>query len=148
MRPPIRASWSVGLPATYAFLIRELRLESSRGIPWMTATRRYTIADLIREPMIKRLRTIPIVVVLLAGPIAVGMLAGLPRPALAQAADPADAFFNDNVLHEIRLSVNTKDWQVLTENWLDDTKYPADFRWNGQVVRNVAIHSQIGRAHV
>jgi spore coat protein CotH len=110
----------------------------------MTATRRYTIAELIREPMIKRIRNIPILVVLLAGPIAVGLLAGVPRAAVAQAADPADAFFNDNVIHEIRLSVNTKDWQVLTENWLDDTKYPADFRWNGQVVHNVAIHSRGG----
>lgn len=68
----------------------------------------------------------------------------LPRPALAQAADPADAFFNDNVIHEIRLSVNSKDWKLLTDNWLDDTKYPADFHWNGQVVRNVAIHSRGG----
>ena len=67
-----------------------------------------------------------------------------PRPALAQAADPSDALFNDNVIHEIRLSVNTKDWKLLTDNWLDDTKYPADFRWNGQVVRNVAIHSRGG----
>ena len=47
----------------------------------------------------KRIRTLPLVVALLAV---------LPRPALAQASDPADAFFNDNVLHEIRLSVNSK----------------------------------------
>src|SRR5262245_19088444 len=67
----------------------------------------------------------------------------VPRPAFAQ-ADPSDAFFNDNVIHEIRLSVNTRDWKLLTDNWLDDTKYPADFRWNGQVVRNVAIHSRGG----
>jgi spore coat protein CotH len=85
--------------------------------------------------MMKRVRTIALLVALLAV---------LPRPALAQAPDPADAFFNDNVLHEIRLSVNSKDWRVLTENWQDDTKYPADFRWNGQVVRNVAIHSRGG----
>jgi len=85
--------------------------------------------------MVKRIRLIPLVVALLAV---------LPRPVLVQAPDPADAFFNDNVLHEIRLSVNSKDWRVLTENWLDDTNYPADFRWNGQVVRNVAIHSRGG----
>ena len=70
------------------------------------------------------------------------MLVVLPRPALAQAADPADAFFNDQVLHEIRLSVNTTDLQLLFERWQEDTYYPADFRWNGQVVRNVAIRSR------
>ena len=83
----------------------------------------------------KRIWTIPLLVTLLAM---------WPRPAPAQSGDPADAFFNDNVIHEIRLSVNTKDWKLLTDNWLDDTKYPADFRWNGQVVRNVAIHSRGG----
>ena len=81
----------------------------------------------------KRVRTIPLVVALLAV---------LARPALAQAPDPADAFFNDKVLHEIRLSVNSKDWQLLKDHWGEDTKYPADFRWNDQVVRNVAIHSR------
>jgi spore coat protein CotH len=68
----------------------------------------------------------------------------LPRPSVAQTADPSDPFFDDTVIHEIRLSVNTKDWKLLTDNWLDDTKYPADLRWNGQVVRNVAIHSRGG----
>jgi spore coat protein CotH len=72
------------------------------------------------------------------------LLAILPRPTLTQATDPPEAFFNDNVVHEIRLSVNTKDWKLLTDNWLSDTKYPADFRWNDQVVRNVAIHSRGG----
>jgi hypothetical protein len=85
--------------------------------------------------MMKRVRTIPLVVALLAV---------LPRPALAQPPDPAAAFFNDNVLHEIRLSVNSKDWRLLTDHWQEDTKYPADFRWNDQVVRNVSIHSRGG----
>jgi spore coat protein CotH len=74
----------------------------------------------------------------------VALLAILPRQTQTQAADPSDAFFNDNVIHEIRLSVNSKDWKLLTDNWLDDTKYPADFHWNDQVVRNVAIHSRGG----
>jgi hypothetical protein len=81
----------------------------------------------------KRVRTIPLVVALLAVPT---------RPALAQVPDPADAIFNDKVLHEIRLAVNSRDWQSMKEHWQDDTKYPADFRWNDQVVRNVSIHSR------
>jgi spore coat protein CotH len=76
--------------------------------------------------------------------LTISVLAWLRLPVRAQAADPSDAFFNDSVIHEIRLSVNTKDWKLLTDNWLDDTKYPADFRWNGQVMRNVAIHSRGG----
>jgi spore coat protein CotH len=64
------------------------------------------------------------------------------RLAVAQAPDPSDALFNGQVLHEIRLSVNTRDWALLKEHWQEDTKYPADFHWNGQVVRNVSIHSR------
>jgi CotH protein len=59
--------------------------------------------------------------------------------------DPADAFFNDNVVHEIRLSVNTRDLAVLRDRWQDKTYYPADMRWNSQVVvRNVGIRSRGG----
>src|SRR5215471_12123196 len=72
------------------------------------------------------------------------VLAIMPCPALAQTDDPSADFFKDSVIQEIRLSVNTKDWKLLTDNWLDDTKYPADLRWNGKVVRNVAIHSRGG----
>jgi spore coat protein H len=81
----------------------------------------------------KRARTIP---------FAVALLAMLPRPALAQVSDPADALFNDTVLHEIRLSVNSRDLQLIKEHWQEEIKVPADFRWNDQVVRNVSIHSR------
>jgi spore coat protein CotH len=74
--------------------------------------------------------------------LVVAVLALLPQPSIVQMADPAAAFFNDNVLHEIRLSVNSKDWRLMKEHWQDQTKYPADFRWNNQVVRNVSIHSR------
>ena len=77
-------------------------------------------------------------------PLVVALLAALPRPAFAQTRDPADALFNDQVLHEIRLSVNSRDLQSLKEHWQDETKYPADFRWNDQVVRNVSIKSHGG----
>ena len=84
----------------------------------------------------KRIRTISLVLVVAA------IVSWLSRPSLAQAPDPADAFFNDTVLHEIRLSVNTRDLQTLKDHWLEKTYYPADFRWNGQVVRNVGIRSR------
>ena len=55
---------------------------------------------------------------------------------------PSDALFNDGVLHEIRLSINSKDWQTLKDNYLTNDYYPCDFRWNGQLVRNVGIRSR------
>src|SRR4029079_4078659 len=55
---------------------------------------------------------------------------------------PSDALFNDGVLHEIRLSINSKDWQTLTDKYLTHDYSPCDFRWNGQLVRNVGIRSR------
>jgi spore coat protein CotH len=72
------------------------------------------------------------------------MVVWLSRLSLAQAPDPSDAFFDDRVLHEIRLSIHTKDLQILKDHWQDDTYYPADFRWNNQVVRNVGVRSRGG----
>jgi spore coat protein CotH len=56
--------------------------------------------------------------------------------------DPADAFFNDTVLHEVRLTINSKDWTSLKVHFLENTYYPADFRWQDQVVRNIGIRSR------
>jgi CotH kinase protein len=54
----------------------------------------------------------------------------------------ADAFFDDTVLHEINLVINSKDWQALTDNYLLNTYYACDFRWRDQVVRNIGIRSR------
>lgn len=54
----------------------------------------------------------------------------------------ADAFFDDNTLQEVRLSINAKDWQTLKDNYLDNTYYPTDFRWRDQVVRSAGIRSR------
>src|SRR3954470_23440278 len=70
----------------------------------------------------------------------------LPLAAAAQTPvatpDPADVFFNDNVLHEVRLTVNTKDWTSLKVHFLENTYYPADLRWQDQVIRGVGIRSR------
>jgi hypothetical protein len=58
------------------------------------------------------------------------------------AATGADAFFDDSVLQEIRLTMNAKDWQTLKDNYLDNTYYPTDFRWRDQALRNVGIRSR------
>jgi hypothetical protein len=53
-----------------------------------------------------------------------------------------DDFFSGSVLHDVRLEINSKDWQTLKDNYLSNEYYPCDFRWNGQVVRNVGIRSR------
>jgi spore coat protein H len=58
------------------------------------------------------------------------------------AAQTADELFDHQVLHRVDLLVNSQDWAKLKENFLDNEYYPADFRWNGETVRNVGIRSR------
>ena len=74
-----------------------------------------------------------------AGPVHAVSVAGV-RTVLPTL--PSGALFNDSVLHEIRLDINARDWQTLRDNYLTNEYYPCDFRWNGQVVRNVGIRSR------
>src|SRR5262245_3604986 len=62
--------------------------------------------------------------------------------ASAQTPDPADPFFDDTVVHEIRLAINTKDWNTLKSNYLLNDYYPCDFKWGSVTVRNVGIRSR------
>ena len=89
-----------------------------------------------------RLRTLSAVVVLGLS-MAVPVIAQSPTPP-APAPPPHlwDPFFDDTVVHEIRLTINTRDWQSLQVHYLDNTYYPCDFRWRDQVVRNIGIRSR------
>lgn len=58
------------------------------------------------------------------------------------AGGEADPFFDDTVLHEVRLAINSKDWATLKENFQANDYYPCDFRWRGQALRNVGIRSR------
>jgi spore coat protein CotH len=66
------------------------------------------------------------------------------RPAAAEAppADLADPLFDGSVLHDIFLTINSRDWSSLKEHFLDNTYYPCDLKWNGQTVRNIGIRSR------
>jgi spore coat protein CotH len=55
----------------------------------------------------------------------------------------ADLFDRDTV-HEIRLSINSRDLQQLRDHYLEDRYYLADFQWRSIRVRNVAIRSRGG----
>jgi CotH protein len=60
----------------------------------------------------------------------------------APAVDPANTFFNDAVLHEIRLAINTADWKALQVHYLDNTYYTTDFKGDNITARNSAIRSR------
>jgi len=66
------------------------------------------------------------------------------RPAAVEAAvaDSSDPFFDGTVLHDISLTINSRDWSSLKEHFLENTYYPCDFKWSGQTVRNVGIRSR------
>src|SRR4051812_39349400 len=65
---------------------------------------------------------------------------GTTTPQAAAGGD--DAFFDDSVVHEIRLAINSRDWQALKDSYLENTYYPADLKWRDQTVRNVGIRSR------
>ena len=68
----------------------------------------------------------------------------LPGVGLSQitAVDPSDAFFDDTIVHDIKLTINSRDWANLKEHYLENTYYPVDFRWNDQTLRGVGIRSR------
>jgi len=73
--------------------------------------------------------------------ITVQSLLTLARPE-AQSGDAAAAIFDDSVVHDIRLTMSSRDWDSLREHFTENTRYPADLRWRDQTVRNIAIRSR------
>jgi spore coat protein CotH len=73
---------------------------------------------------------------LLAGVL---LLAALSADAGPAAAQTADDLFNDQALQRIDLWVNTRDWYMLRAHPEADDFYPANLKWNGTTVTNVAI---------
>ena len=66
-------------------------------------------------------------------------------PLFLQAQSESD-FFDTNKLQEIRLDINPKDWSLLKEHYLENTRYACDFQWsfNGKqvAVPEIAIRSR------
>jgi hypothetical protein len=50
--------------------------------------------------------------------------------------------FHGDVVQQLRLFMNSKDWKELQETYRENTYYPADLHWNGVVVRNIGIRSR------
>src|SRR4026207_666159 len=85
-----------------------------------------------------RLRRTLVLIVLLAAPCRITSA----QPAPVPAPDLSEPFFDDTVVHDIRLTIHTKDRASLKANYLDNTVYPCDFQSNNQTVRNVGIRSR------
>ena len=62
-------------------------------------------------------------------------------PASAQGQSAAE-LFNPETVHEIRLSINSRDLDELREHFQENTYYTADLTWQGQRVRNVGVRSR------
>jgi spore coat protein CotH len=61
------------------------------------------------------------------------------HPAFAQSMDD---FFNDGVIHDVRLTLNSKDWAALKQNYKENIYYPTSLTAEGVTARNVGIRSR------
>ena len=68
----------------------------------------------------------------------------LPRAVVSQtpAVDPSDIFFDDTVLHDIRLVINDRDLESLHVNFLSNEYYPVNFTWRDKALPGVGIRSR------
>jgi spore coat protein H len=57
-------------------------------------------------------------------------------------AQTADELFQVGTVTDLQLFVNTRDLELLRENYRENAYYQADFDWRGTRVRNVAIRSR------
>ncbi len=65
-----------------------------------------------------------------------------PERVAAQRAWTTDDFFSTDSLQDIRLTLNSKDWQSLKEKYTENTPYPANLQWQNIVIRGVGIRSR------
>jgi hypothetical protein len=65
------------------------------------------------------------------------------HPAAAQTPIPTEIDpFDDSIVHDIRLTINPRDWAELQANFQLNLYYPAHFSWNGVTAQNVGIRSR------
>jgi spore coat protein CotH len=72
----------------------------------------------------------------------VGVVPSAQTTAPTTEAKPDAAFFDDTVLHDIFLTINSRDWETLKVHYLENDYYPATFIWKATTVRNVGIRSR------
>jgi len=72
--------------------------------------------------------------------LSAGLLVASSRPVAAQ--DPATPLFDGAVVHEIRLLINSRDWETLKATFETNQYYPADLEWGDNRASNVGIRSR------
>jgi spore coat protein CotH len=70
------------------------------------------------------------------------VFAGLLGPAPAHAQSAAAALFDDTVVHDLQLTISSRDWESLKEHFKENTRYPADLRWRDQTARSIGVRSR------
>ena len=70
------------------------------------------------------------------------VLEGQSRPTLFGIGPSADTFFDDALLHDIRVDINAADWQSLRDRPLERTFYVCHLRWRNQTLANIGIRSR------
>jgi CotH protein len=63
--------------------------------------------------------------------------------ATARAQTTSD-LFNGDLLHDVRIDINPKDWQAIKANPSSNAYYPANFRWRNIEVDDIGIRSRGG----
>jgi spore coat protein H len=75
--------------------------------------------------------------------LAAAMFVAASSPAHTQVGlDPTAELFDDSVLHDLKLWINSRDWETLKTNFLSNAYYPADLQWKTTTVRNIGIRSR------
>jgi spore coat protein CotH len=93
--------------------------------------------------LLNRFRAVAVVALLATiTPLASFAQTPTPAPTPVPVADPADPFFDDTVLNDIYITINSRDWSSLKEHYLENTYYPSDFKWKDTTVRNIGIRSR------
>jgi spore coat protein H len=60
----------------------------------------------------------------------------------AARAQDMEEFFDDSSVHDIRITINSKDWNALKQKFEENIYYPCTLQWKGVTVRNVGIRSR------
>ena len=69
----------------------------------------------------------------------IAMLFVVPATALAQSADE---LFDDSIVRDVRITINSKDWAALKENFKENIYYPCSIQVLGVTYFNVGIRSR------
>ena len=70
------------------------------------------------------------------------VLAALALFPTAATAQEMSEFFDDSVVHDLRITINSRDWDALKENFRENIYYPVMFEWRDTTVRNAGIRSR------